>query len=123
MNHLRGLHAEDGPQPLAAGKNAVPHGLMDGRRILRGWREQAFQRVVGQDTAFFEYVLEHEQGSITIVESFKFGVSGFKLKEQDTPKAKCWVKWETQSSPPLGDDRILPRQTLCPSTPPPRAPG
>ena len=45
LDHLRGFHAEDGPQALAAGEDAMPHGLVDRRRILRTRGQQALQRL------------------------------------------------------------------------------
>ena len=65
LDHLRRLHAEDGPQALTAGEDAVPHGGVNRRRILRGRRQQAPQCGVGQGAAFVQRVLEHEEGSIT----------------------------------------------------------
>ena len=60
-DHLRGLHAEDGTQALAAGKNAVPHGLMDGRGILRSGGKQALERLVGEDATLFQSSLSMEK--------------------------------------------------------------
>src|SRR5271157_4187694 len=65
LDHLRGFHAQDGPQALASGKDAVSHRGVNRRRILGGLRQQALQRGVGEDAALFQRVLEHEEGSIT----------------------------------------------------------
>jgi hypothetical protein len=65
FHHLPGLHAQDGPQALAAGKHAVPHGLMNGGRILRGGREQPLQCLVNDDASLSQSFFEHEEGSIT----------------------------------------------------------
>ena len=75
LDHLRGLHAENGPQTLASGEDAVPHGGVNGRWILRGRRQEALQRGIGQTAALFQCLLDHEEGSITKVSSFEFQVS------------------------------------------------
>ena len=67
VNHARGFHAQNGAKALATGKDAMAHRLMDGGRVLRGRREQAFERLVGDDASLFENFLEHEEGSITTV--------------------------------------------------------
>jgi hypothetical protein len=64
LDHLPGLNAENGPQALATGKHAVPHGLMNAGGILRRSREQALQYLVGDDSTLLQSVLEHEEGSI-----------------------------------------------------------
>ena len=38
---------------------------MDGRRILRRRREQAFQRLIGKMATLFKYFFQHKEGSIT----------------------------------------------------------
>ena len=58
-NHARGLHAKDGPQALAAGEHAMPHGLMDGRGILRWRGEQPLQRFISRKPSLFECVFQH----------------------------------------------------------------
>ncbi len=59
-HHTSGFHAEDGPQPLAAGKHAVAHGLVDGDGMLRLQRNQPVERCVGQLPSLFESFREHE---------------------------------------------------------------
>jgi len=58
-NHARGLHAEDGAQALASGKDAVAHGLMNCGGILRAGGQQTFERRVGSlltvEKSFFQH--------------------------------------------------------------------
>ena len=60
-HHARRFHGQDGTQALAAGEDAVPHGAVDGRRLLLGGRQQALQGRVGELTAGFEQVGKHEE--------------------------------------------------------------
>ena len=46
-HHPRRLHAQDGTQSLASGKDTVAHRLVDGGGILRRCRQQTFQRGIG----------------------------------------------------------------------------
>jgi len=43
-DHPGRLHAEDGPEAFAAGKNAVPHGAVNGVGQSIGRGQQVFQR-------------------------------------------------------------------------------
>ena len=58
-DHARGLHAEDGAQALASGKDAVAHGLMNGSGILRAGGQEPLQRRVGSlltvEKSFFQH--------------------------------------------------------------------
>jgi hypothetical protein len=59
FNHAGGFHAQDGTEALATSENAMPHGFMNGSRVLRfGW-EKALQRVIGCKAALFQGLLEH----------------------------------------------------------------
>ena len=61
-NHTAGFHAKNGAQPLAAGKHAVTHRLMDGDRMLGDRGQKTFERRVGQRLALLQGFLEHEGG-------------------------------------------------------------
>ena len=58
-DHARRLHAEDGAQALASGKDAVAHGLMNCGGILRAGGQQTFERRVGSlltvEKSFFQH--------------------------------------------------------------------
>ncbi len=57
-NHTAGFAAQDWTQALAAGEDAMAHGLMDGNRMLIfGWN-QALQRMIGRSAALFQGVLQ-----------------------------------------------------------------
>jgi hypothetical protein len=58
-HHSCRLHAENGPQPFASGKNAMAHGLVDGTRILRGRGQQSFQCGVGKLLALEQSFFQH----------------------------------------------------------------
>ena len=47
-HHAPGFHAQHWPQPLASGKDAVPHRLVNGYRMLGFRRNQPVQRGIGQ---------------------------------------------------------------------------
>ena len=50
----RGFQAKNRPNAFASGKNAVPHGSMDGGRRSCFRRKQAFQRSVHSDAILFK---------------------------------------------------------------------
>ena len=50
-DHARGLHAEDGPQPLAAGEDAVAHRAVDGVGQCLGRGKKPFEGSVGEGDA------------------------------------------------------------------------
>ena len=59
-DHPACLHAQDRPQAFTARKYAMAHGLVNRDRMLGYRRQQAFQRPIGQSTACFQGVLEHD---------------------------------------------------------------
>src|ERR1700757_1239882 len=62
--HAPGLHAQNGTEPLSAGKHTVPHGFMDGDGMLGLSRKQPLKRLVGGDAPLFQDFVEHAGLSI-----------------------------------------------------------
>src|SRR5438876_8171115 len=59
-NHAACLDAQSWAQALAAGEYAVPHGFVNGNRMLRLRRQQAVQSCVSQALPLFQDLFEHE---------------------------------------------------------------
>src|ERR1035437_182616 len=59
-DHAPRFHAEDRPQALAAGKHAVPHGLMDGGWMLGGGGQELFEGAVGVGASLLQNVFQHD---------------------------------------------------------------
>ena len=58
-DHAPRFHAQDWPQALAAGKHAVPHGLMDGCWMLGSGRQEPVERNVGGFASLLQNVFQH----------------------------------------------------------------
>ena len=59
-NHPPRFHAENRTQPFAAGKNTVPHRLMNGRWMLDGRWQKLFQRHVGGFASLLQNQFQHQ---------------------------------------------------------------
>src|SRR5580658_1684040 len=77
------FHAQNGPQALATGEDAVTHGAMNGNWILCCRRQQALKRRVGQLSACLQGVFEHD-GEYS-KRAFGFAQGGCCVKIKRTP--------------------------------------